>query len=207
MRNYAPLFIAIRVIVYSLLVFGIAELIRFDAVAPLEEALYSEFSRTEISQEIILFVLVVFYLLLGRRYRPVQPVANLVALFLLIGFIREFNFLISWWFWPAFALLLTGFWLVWRDFKKLKNATREFFSQPASAWFFAGFLVTYVFSRLMGRSKFWLELYDENIYRMAKAATEEGLELMGNTLILISAVEFALVFWNRGKTKNQQPTN
>jgi len=30
---------------------------------------------------------------------------------------------------------------------------------------------------------------------------------MGNTLMLISAVEFALAFWNRGKAKNQQPTN
>lgn len=203
MKNYTPLFIAIRVIVYSLLVFGIAELIRFDAVAPLEEALYSELSRTEISQEIILFVLVLFYLILGRRYKPVQPVTNLIALFLLIGFIREFNFLFSWWVWPALLVLLAALWLVWRDFKKLKSATQEFFAQPASAWFFAGFLITYVFSRLMGRSKFWLELYDESVYRMAKAATEEGLELMGDLLMLISAIELVLIFWNSKKMKNQ----
>jgi hypothetical protein len=37
---------------------------------------------------------------------------------------------------------------------------------------------------------------------MAKAATEEGLELMGNTLMLISAVEFALVFWNKKQKVN-----
>ncbi len=203
MKNYTPLFIVIRVIVYSLLVFGIAELIRFDAVAPLEEALYSELSRTEISQEIILFVLVLFYLILGRRYKPVQPVTNLIALFLLIGFIREFNFLFSWWVWPALLVLLAALWLVWRDFKKLKSATQEFFAQPASAWFFAGFLITYVFSRLMGRSKFWLELYDESVYRMAKAATEEGLELMGDLLMLISAIELVLIFWNSKKMKNQ----
>lgn len=203
MKNYTPLFIVIRVIVYSLLVFGIAELIRFDAVAPLEEALYSELSRTEISQEIILFVLVLFYLILGRRYKPVQPVTNLIALFLLIGFIREFNFLFSWWVWPALLVLLAALWLVWRDFKKLKSATQEFFAQPASAWFFAGFLITYVFSRLMGRSKFWLELYDESVYRMAKAATEEGLELMGDLLMLISAIELVLIFWNSKKLKNQ----
>lgn len=199
MKNYTPLFIAIRVIVYSLLVFGIAELIRFDAISPLEEALFGEISRTEFSQEFILLVLVIFYLLLGRRYKPVQPVSNLVALFLLIGFIREMNFLIPWWFWPALLVLITAIWLVWRDFRKLKSATQEFFSQPASAWFFAGVLITYVFSRLMGRSKFWLELYDESNYRMAKAATEEGLELMGDLLMLISAIEFALVFWNKKK--------
>ena len=197
MKNYTPLLIAIRVIVYSLFVFGIAELIRFDAISPLEDALFGEISRTEISQEFILLFLVIFYLLLGRRYKPVQPVSNLVAMFLLIGFIREFNFLISWWIWPALLVLIVGFWLVWRDFKKLKSATQEFFAQPASVWFFAGVLITYVFSRLMGRSKFWLELYDESVYRMAKAATEEGLELMGDLLMFISAIEFALVFWNK----------
>ncbi|WP_372949549.1 hypothetical protein [Mariniphaga sp.] len=197
MKNFTPLLIAIRVIVYSFFVFGIAELIRFDAMFPLEDALFGEISRTEISQEFILLVLVIFYLLLGRRYKPVQPVSNLVAMFLLIGFIRELNFIIEWWLWPALLVLFTAFWLVWRDFKKLKNATQEFFAQPASVWFFAGILMTYVFSRLMGRSKFWLELYDESIYRMAKAATEEGLELMGDLLMLISAIEFALVFWNK----------
>jgi len=202
MRNYTPLFIAIRVIVYSLLVFGIAELIRFDAISPLEEALFGEISRTEISQEILLFMLFVFYLMLGRQYKPVQPVSNLVAMFLLIGFIRELNFIIEWWLWPALLVLFTAFWLVWRDFKKLKSATQEFFAQPASAWFFAGVLITYVFSRLMGRSKFWLELYDESVYRMAKAATEEGLELMGDLLMLISAIEFALVFWNKKRKVN-----
>jgi hypothetical protein len=46
-------------------------------------------------------------------------------------------------------------------------------------------------------------MYDESNYRMAKAATEEGMELMGYGLMLISAVEFALVFWNRNK-KNEQ---
>jgi hypothetical protein len=69
MRNYTPIFIALRVIVYSLLVFGIAEFIRFDAMYPMEEALFGEISRTEFSQEFILFVLVIFYLMLGYRYR------------------------------------------------------------------------------------------------------------------------------------------
>jgi hypothetical protein len=184
-------------------IYALAEAIRFDALYPMEDGYFGEISRTEFSQEFILLVLVVFYLLLGKRYQPVQPVSNLVALFLLIGLIRELNFIISWWFWPALLVLMTALWMVWRDFKKLKSATQEFFAQPASAWFFAGFLITYVFSRLMGRSKFWLLMYDESNYRMAKAATEEGMELMGYGLMLISAVEFALVFWNRNKKIEQ----
>jgi hypothetical protein len=54
----------------------------------------------------------------------------------------------------------------------------------------------------MGRSKFWIELYGESNYRMAKAATEEGLELMGDLLLLISAIEFALAFWNKKRKFN-----
>ena len=92
-------------------------------------------------------------------------------------------------------VLVLLIWLLIRDFKKLKSATREFFSQPASVWFLSGLLVTYLFSRLMGRSRFWLLMYDENSYRMAKAATEEGLELLGDAIMLISAVEFILAYW------------
>lgn len=201
-NDFTPLTVFIRIVVYALFVFGLAEAIRFDAMFPMEQGYFGEISRTEILQEIILFLLSFFFIILGYKYRPVQPVANLIALFLLISFIREFNFLIDWWELPASLVLGAFFWLLFRDIKKLTVATREFFSRPASAWFLSGFLVTYVFSRLMGRSVFWLLMYDESSYRMAKAATEEGLELLGNGLMLISAVEFMLLVWRKlEKTK------
>jgi hypothetical protein len=199
MGIYAPWTIAIRVVVYALLVSGMAEAIRFDALYPLENGYFGEISRTEFLQEVIFLGLFVFYLILGNRYRSVQPVSNIISLFFLISFIREFNFLIDWWLYPSLLLLFVILFLVVRDYRKLKRATEKFFSQPASVWFFAGFLVTYVFSRLFGRSKFWLLLYDDSNYRLAKAAAEEGLELMGDTLMLISAIEFLIVFGNRKK--------
>ncbi len=193
MRIYTPVTIALRVVIYSLLMFGIAEAVRFDALFPMEEGYFGEISMVEISQEIILFLLFAFYLVLGFRFRKIQPVSNIVSLFFLISFIREFNFLIDFWLYPAmFVLALIG-WLVVRDFKKLKSATQLFFSYPPSAWFFSGFLVTYIFSRLFGRSKFWLLIYDESSYRLAKAATEEGIELLGDVLMLIAAIEFIFV--------------
>jgi len=194
-KIYSPLFIAIRVVVYSLLVYGMAEAIFFDAAHPMEEGYFGEITLTEIGQEIILFILFLFYLRLGFKYKPIQPVANIVSLFFLASFIREFNFLIDHWIYPVLLIFAVIGWLVIRDFKKLKQATIAFFSQPASAWFFAGFLVTYIFSRLLGRSKFWLLLYDENTYRIAKAASEESIELLGNTIMLISAIEFFLIIW------------
>ena len=203
MKIYSPLFIALRVIAYSLMIYGIASAIFFDAVNPMEEGYFGEITLTEIGQETILFILFLFYLRLGFKYKPVQPVVNIVSLFFLMSFIREFNFLIEHWIYPVLLVFITIIWLVIRDFKKLKQATIVFFSQPASAWFFAGFLVTYIFSRLLGRSKFWLLLYDESTYRIAKAASEEGVELLGNTIMLISAIEFFLVIWVEKKGESR----
>jgi hypothetical protein len=200
MKIYTPLAVALRVIIYSLLMFGVAEIVRLDALFPMEDGYYGEISFTEISQEIILFALFVLYMVMGRRYSSVQPVTNILSLFFLASFIREFNFLIPWWVYLVIPVVLLALWLLVRDFKKLKDATIHFFSQPASVWFLSGFLITYIFSRLIGRSSFWRLLYDENTYRLAKAATEEGLELAGDVMMLISALEFFLYFHFVGKS-------
>ena len=199
MKIYTPLYIALRVVLYSLLVYGMAEGIFYDAAHPLDGSYFGEITFVEITQEIILFILFVSYIFIGIKWKSIQPVANIVALFFLISFFREFNFLKLSWVYPAVIALLVLLWFVIRDFKKIKPATSVFFSQPASSWFFSGFLITYVFSRLLGRSKFWLLMYDENAYRMAKAATEEGIELLGNTLMLISAIEFFILLANKQK--------
>jgi hypothetical protein len=203
MKIYTPLTISVRVIAYSLLMVGVAEIIRLDALYPMEDGYYGEISFTEFSQEIILFALFILYLVLGKKYKPVRPVANIVSLFFLASFIREFNFLISWWFYLVLPVLFIIAWLVRRDFKKLKGATQVFFAQPASAWLFSGIMITYVFSRMFGRSSFWLLLYDESNYRIAKAATEEGLELAGDMIMLISAIEFFIAIAYI-KKQNQQ---
>ncbi len=106
-----------------------------------------------------------------------------------------FNFLTDKWIFPVLLVIALIVWLVIRDFKKIKTATMAFFKAPASAWLFSGFLITYIFSRLFGRSSFWRLLYHDERYRLAKAATEEGLELLGDTLMLISAVEFFLYYY------------
>ncbi len=194
MKIYSPLFIAIRVVAYSLLIFGAAEAIFFDAAHPMEEGYFGEITFTEIGQELILFILFGFYMILGAKWKEIQPVSNLVSLFFLMSFVREFNFLFVHWIYPVLLVLVVVVWLVIRDFKKIQAATIRFFSVPASTWLLSGILITYIFSRLFGRSKFWQLLYHDESYRLAKAATEEGLELLGNTIMLIGAIEFLIYF-------------
>ncbi|MEN8117578.1 MAG: hypothetical protein ABFS16_11405 [Bacteroidota bacterium] len=195
MKLYSPLFIVIRIIIYAFIMFGIAEALFYDAGHPHGESYFGEITLTEIGQEIIFFVLFIIYLCLGFKWKEIQPVSNLVSLFFLMSFIREFNFLVENWFYPVLVVLGIMLWLIIRDWRKIKGAAVEFFSKPASSWLMAGFLVTFIFSRLFGRSKFWRLLYSEENYRLAKAATEEGIELMGDTLMLIAAIEFTLYYY------------
>ena len=204
MRIYSPLFIVVRLIAYSLLIFGIAEGIMFDAANPLGDSYFGEITFVEIGQEIILFVLFVFYLIFGYRWREIQPITNLLSLFFLMSFIREFNFLVDKWIYPVLVVLAFFVWLFIRDYKKIKEATVRFFSVPAASWFLSGFLVTFIFSRLMGRSKFWQLLYHDESYRLAKAATEEGIELMGNLMMLIGAIEFLIYYFAVYRIKNEK---
>ena len=54
-------------------------------------------------------------------------------------------------------------------------------------------LVTYVFSRLYGRSDFWEAILQEHYVRTFKDAAEEVVELLGYALILIAVIELTLL--------------
>lgn len=207
MKINSPLLIIVRVFLYALVMFGIAEGIFFDAAHPNGESYFGEFTFVEIGQEVILFLLFVFFLILGSKWKEIKPVSIIASLFFLMSFIREFNFILDKWIYPVLAIFLILILFSVRNFKKIKGATIAFFNIPASTWLISGFLVTYIFSRLIGRSKFWLLMYHEDNYRLAKAATEEGIELLGNTLMLIGAVEFFLYYWEKKKNLNQSENN
>lgn len=194
MKLYSPLAVFLRVIVYGGLLFGIAQGIFFDAAHPIEAGYFGELTFTEITQELFLFCLFVFFAWMSFRWQEMKVMAQLTSLFFLMAFIREFNFLIEGWVYPVAIVFAFFIGLVVRNFRKLQESVVSFFRQPAAHWLLAGGLVTLVFSRLMGRSKFWRLLYHDESYRLAKAAVEEGLELLGDTLMLIAAFEFLLVF-------------
>ena len=193
-KIYSPLFIVLRIIIYGLLLYGMAQGIFFDAMHPVGKNYFSENTFTEITQEIILFVLFLFYLILGKKWKEISIISYFVSLFFLMTFIREFNFLIRGWFYLVLVVLALMVWLFIRDFKKIKQSCIRFFSIPASQWFMAGLITTLVFSRMFGRSKFWRLMYTEENYRLAKSAAEESVELLGDTLMLISASEFLLYY-------------
>ena len=54
----------------------------------------------------------------------------------------------------------------------------------------SGLLVLVVFSRLFGYGPFWKAIMDDPSYRTVKTIVEEGVELMGYFLILVSSFEY-----------------
>ena len=137
MKMYTPLSVAVRFIAYSFLLFGVAEIIKLDALYPMEDGYYGEISFTEFSQEILLFAVFILYMVAGLKLRILQPVTNILSLVFLASFIREFNFIIPFWIYMVLPVLLIILWLLIRDYKKIKPAAAVFFSMPASAWFFS----------------------------------------------------------------------
>ena len=68
--------------------------------------------------------------------------------------------------------------------------------------FAAGFLGTFAFSRLYGRSEMWEALLAERYVRVFKDAAEEVTELFGYTLLMFAMVE--LVLWIRRRQARSQ---
>jgi len=206
MKNlYSPIFVVLRIVIYALLLFGVAEAIFFDAAHPMEAGYFGEITLTEIGQELILFLMFIFYWFISQKRPEIKAVAMLLSLFFLASFIREFNFLVAQWIYLVLPVLIGFIWVLVKNFRKIEEQLKRFFSIPASSWLVAGVLITFVFSRLFGRSKFWRLLYHDDSYRLAKAATEEGIELLGNSLMLIGAIEFLLYFLYSKRNGNEKP--
>ena len=195
MKINSVVFLTIRVAFYMMVMFGVAQIIYFDVAHPAGNSFVTENSFTEIGQEAILFLVFAIYLFLGFKWKAIQPVSNIISLFFLISFIREFNNYFEHWIYPVAVIMIITVLLIIRDWKKIWKGVPEFFSLPVSNWLISGFLITYVFSRLFGRGKLWRILYNDETYRYAKNVAEEGIELLGYSLILISAVELLIYYY------------
>jgi hypothetical protein len=66
-----------------------------------------------------------------------------------------------------------------------------------------GFLVTFVFSRLFGRTKLWEAILEADYNRWGKNAAEEGIELLGYSLFLIAGIEILLSVVKSARKNNK----
>lgn len=190
---------AARIFVYIGIMFLLNAIFMYDAQNPTSTGKFGEVSMTEFTQEVFLFLSGVLFIFIGRYNRDLTPIANLISIFFFMSFIREFNNYIPFWFYLVLPLIILFFYLLFRDRKRIFASAHKFLEIPYTAYFVSGFLITFVFSRLFGRTKFWEALLETDYNRWAKNAAEEGIELLGYTFFFIASVEIFLAVKRKRK--------
>ena len=193
----------LRVVIYSGLMFLLNEIFMYDATHPTNTGKFGEISGTEIAQEVILFILGVVFLVIGRFHKGISSISKLMSVFFFMAFIREFNNQIDFWFYLVLPLILLFVWMIYSYRKDLISSINELLKIPETAYMVTGFLVTFVFSRLFGRTKLWEAILEADYNRWGKNAAEEGIELLGYSLFLIAGIEILLSVVRSARKNNK----
>ncbi|MFP4263658.1 MAG: hypothetical protein ACLFRS_09895 [Halomonas sp.] len=188
----------LRATLYILLIAVIAQGVYLEA-QHLPETRFSEQGFTELAQTTLLASAsaLLLYVMLGLR--QLRLVALLMFGFLFASLIREqdahldthvfdgaWQLLVSLTLLPILAAVI-----------RLRRRFAAEFATYANSFSFglfaAGFLTTYVFSRLYGRQDMWRAILQEHYLRDFKSAAEEVVELFGYALLLIAVIELSLL--------------
>ncbi|WP_280569528.1 hypothetical protein [Chromohalobacter sp. 296-RDG] len=191
----------LRTVCYIVIVAGIMQLTMLDARSGVDK--FSELSFTEFTQAILLLLNTLMMGYIYRRPGAIPHVSLLLGAFFLASFVREndswldlYAFDGSWQVIVALIVLPTLFMVI-----RHRHAFAEEFKSIANSFgfgiFAAGFLTTYVFSRLYGRSAFWEAMLGDHFQRVIKDAAEEVTELAGYMLLFFACIELVLLVRRR----------
>lgn len=165
----------------------------------LTEVRFSESGLTEYMQSSLLALSSLLLTYAYLRLPCVRHVALLMLALLVASLIREQDaFLDHFVFDGAWQVLVTLVVLpsLFMTLRHRQAFVREFARYADSfsfGLFAAGFLCTYVFSRLYGRSAFWEAIMQEQYLRDFKNTAEEVTELFGYLLLLFAVIELILL--------------
>ncbi|WP_140918073.1 hypothetical protein [Limnobaculum xujianqingii] len=155
-----------------------------------------ELSFVEISQESMLLISILLFLRLAWKRIDIRNSSVLIAGFFSCMLIREFDSVLDmihhgFWLYPA--LLVAAICILYAAFNikstlvQLVNFTRS----SNYGFMISGLVCILIFSRLFGMKFLWYNLHPEEsrflMYNI-KAAVEEGAELFGYSLCLISSL-------------------
>ena len=160
---------------------------------------FSEAGFTEYMQSTLLGLCSLLLVYIYNRLAHFRHLALLMFAFLFSSLIREQDALLdAYLFDGAWQVLVTlvilpSLYVVIRNRAAFLSEFSRFADSFAFGLFAAGFLCTYVFSRLYGRGSFWEALLAEKYMYNFKSAAEEITELFGYTLLLFAVIELTLL--------------
>jgi len=198
MKN-SVMFLFLRGFIYMFMIAGLAHLVTLEGYELRTESEYSEYSLTEWLESGLALLSGLLFLIVAKINLVMRPVAAmLTALFLMIC-IREADYFLD-------KLVADGAWQVlvtavlvvivlylWKQKTSIMESIRAFSQQPSSGILLSGFLTLFVFSRLIGRARFWEAVMGDGYMRVVKNISEEATELLGYGLLSIAAIEMLLV--------------
>ncbi|RAW91322.1 hypothetical protein [Photorhabdus laumondii] len=176
-------------VLYALILATVIGLLFIDVIY-LQNAV-KENSLTEIAQESILFVISAVFLLEAKKNSQLRPALVLISGFFACLLIRELDAIFDEifhgaWAWIAIPLaLICIFYSAYKGRDTLAGLV-HFTRHQSYSMMVAGILCVLVFSRLFGMGELWKGLMLEHFDRTAKNMVEEGCELLGYCLCLIS---------------------
>ena len=187
---------ALRTFCYCLLVAGSTFVLITESKVADQAIMFKEFTMTEMLQPVYLLVCVFLFVLSARISPSRLPLVMLLAGLAVIAAIRELDHFFDLYLfdgaWQSAALLtalVAGF-LVFRHKSNLRPAIEEFTSSASFGFMASAFVTLFVFSRIFGMNELWQAVMSDHYIRSVKNLAEEGTELFGYTLLLISAIEF-----------------
>lgn len=208
-----PLYpLIIRLFAYASLMFLMSFAIQFDfAVGEVKED-----SFIEITQEVLLLICSILLIIFSFKTKEYKIFFLGLAGFLGVHFVREFDFWLNTQLfdkaWQAISLVIVVVVLVMvvKNWKKIILEIAAISKTYGFAFFFSGLIILHVFSRLYGRKLIWIDLLrnthdqyviEENgekivelrdFMRPVKDASEESIELLAYSIMLIGVVEMII---------------
>ncbi|MDO6789062.1 hypothetical protein Q4589_15880 [Cobetia marina] len=196
----------LRLAIYAPVVAAMMSLVMHDA-HHFGDVGFSEASWTEHMQSTLLVLSAATMWLVHSRLPDLRTVSLLLFGLFAASLIREQDAMLD-------GMLGDGSWQilvsvvaipviigVWRHRTRFVAEFEHFGRSFAFGLFGAGFLATYVFSRLYGRSEFWETLMGSAYLRSVKNAAEEVTELFGYTLMAIAVAEIVLLAIRMGRQR------
>lgn len=162
----------------------------------------SESSLIELSQAVIIFISSILALYQSKGNYKYKKVIFLLGLLFLVMFIREMDYPIEMffphgsWKYPVWLIIFVGLVFFWRSFDEVVSQFQSFSQEKEYSVLIIGLLIVLVFSRFAGIKEFWSVTLDIEDSRNIKTLVEEGLELLGYSLIMTSLFFRKLVINN-----------
>ena len=193
-----------RIILYSGYLLALSLVFLYDA-QPQPGQKFDESSLTEYFQEGSFFLTVILYLFYVLKRKTTAALSILIGGFFLMAFIREFDAVLDRyvfdgaWQTLAFSVLGLLIFSVYKNATVLGKTIPSYMVSYPFGMMISGMLVTFIYSRLFGESIMWQTLMEDDYIRSVKNAAEESIELLGDSLILFSAIEYGV--WATKKEK------